>query len=205
MNNHIGFRNVIAGLAGIAALATGLLIPGGAAAQEVRLRAGDKVTMKIAGVPATDVQTLSGLYTISGEGTLRMPYLQNEIRAASLAPTQVARIIEKRYVAEEIFTRPTVTITMDTSEGLRLVTVAGEVKSPGDVPYRPDLTLLMAVTARGGFSEFASQRGVRLIRGSKVTHHDMRSFSRKPELDIKLKPGDRVIVMQRGLFRGARG
>ena len=104
-------------------------------------------------------------------------------------------------MAAGIYTRPRIVLTVDVEAGARFVTVAGEVRTPGDVKFRHDLTMLTAISARGGFTDFASEKRVRLIRGSKVTTHDVRRFVREPKKDIKLRPGDRLVVPPAGLWR----
>ena len=79
----------------------------------------------------------------------------------------------------------------------RFVSVAGEVKGTGDVPYRADLTLLAAVSARGGFTDYADTKRVKLIRGNKTTTHNLNAIGKDPRLDVKLRPGDKIIVSQR--------
>jgi protein involved in polysaccharide export with SLBB domain len=58
------------------------------------------------------------------------------------------------------------------------------------------MTLLTAINAAGGFNDFADQKRVRLLRGSKVTVYDVRKFRRDPSKDVNLQPGDKVEVPQ---------
>ncbi|MDA0810897.1 MAG: SLBB domain-containing protein [Verrucomicrobia bacterium] len=163
-------------------------------ADEVELRAGDIIQLRLLGVPDSDWDSVSGNYTIAGEGTLRLPYLKEEIVAVGLRPSVLAKDIEKLYEGARIYTAPTVVIALDSSVPTRFVTVAGEVRTPGDVPYRHDLTLLAAVSARGGFTDFAKVKKVQLIRKDKVTSHDLKRIMTTPALDLRLRPGDRIIV-----------
>jgi protein involved in polysaccharide export with SLBB domain len=78
----------------------------------------------------------------------------------------------------------------------RWVNVGGEVKAPQRVPYTPDLTILATINAAGGFSAFADQRKVRLLRGNEVMVIDIRKVRSNPSLDIPVEPGDRVEVPQ---------
>ena len=103
-----------------------------------------------------------------------------------------------------IYTRPTVLIGIDHTNPSRFVTVAGEVRSPGDVPYRHDLTLLSALSARGGFTDFANSKKVQLIRALQVSTHDLRRVTTTPTSDIPVLPGDRILVPQVGVFKKGR-
>ena len=64
------------------------------------------------------------------------------------------------------------------------------------MPYTPDLTILATINAAGGFSAFADQRKVRLLRGNEVMVIDIRKVRSNPSLDIPVEPGDRIEVPQ---------
>jgi protein involved in polysaccharide export with SLBB domain len=78
----------------------------------------------------------------------------------------------------------------------RFVNVGGSVRNPSRVPFTEDMTLLTAISAAGGFNDFADQKRVRLLRGNDAKIYDVRQFRRDPSLDVKLRPGDRVEVPQ---------
>ena len=185
----------------IATISSLALLTSLAFAQEELLRPGDQINLKIAGVPAPDIASVSGLYTVSGTGKIRLPHLEIDIQAAGLPPSRLAMAIESAYQTAEIYTKPTIIINVDGIAAARFVSISSEVKQPGDVPFRPDLTLLSAISGRGGFTDFADTRHVKLIRGNQTTVHDMRKISENPERDVKLRPGDRIIVPQRGIFK----
>ncbi|HYY27800.1 MAG TPA: SLBB domain-containing protein [Chthoniobacterales bacterium] len=72
----------------------------------------------------------------------------------------------------------------------------GEVKTPERVPYTADLTVLASINAAGGFTPYADQRRVRLLRGTQVTVVDVKKIRANPSLDLPLEPGDKVEVPQ---------
>jgi polysaccharide export outer membrane protein len=76
------------------------------------------------------------------------------------------------------------------------VNTGGEVKVPQRVPFTPDITVLSAISASGGFTEFADQSKVRLLRDGKVTVINVKDVRRDPSKDIRLKPGDKIEVPQ---------
>ncbi|RYD60124.1 MAG: hypothetical protein EOP83_20190 [Verrucomicrobiaceae bacterium] len=49
-----------------------------------------------------------------------------------------------------------------------VVTIGGQVRRPGPVPFRKDLTIYAAVQAAGGATEFGSMRRVKVIRDGTV-------------------------------------
>jgi polysaccharide export outer membrane protein len=157
------------------------------------LRPGDQIELKLGGVPKTESTSVSGSYTIDGSGSVNLPYI-GRIKIGGLATGAAQSTIEGAYKVRGIYTNPTIVITMQ--EKSRFVNVGGEVKTPKRVPFTPDLTVLSAINAAGGFSAFADQRKVRLLRGNQVTIVDVKKVRANPSLDLQLLPGDRIEVLQ---------
>jgi len=177
-------------LAGLVAL----LISGVAAlAGEAVLRPGDTVELKLGGVPANDTSTVSGSYMIDGDGYVNMPNL-GKVRIGGFTAGAAQTAIENEYRGHDIYTHPTIILTMQPHA--RWVNVGGEVKSPQRVAYTPDLTVLAAINAAGGFSAFADQRRVRLLRSDQVIMVDVHKVRSTPSLDVAVEPGDRIEVPQ---------
>lgn len=160
---------------------------------EVTLRNGDTLEIKISGVPASEITSLSGQYTIDGQGIVNMPYI-GRVKVAGLAAGVAQSTIESVYRSHEIFTNPTIVITQQLQS--RFVNVGGEVKTPQRIPYTADLTVLGSINAAGGFSPFADERKVRLLRGNDVMVIDVKKIRANPSLDIAVQPGDRIEVPQ---------
>jgi protein involved in polysaccharide export with SLBB domain len=70
------------------------------------------------------------------------------------------------------------------------------VKTPQRVPYTADLTVLSSIDVAGGFSPYADQRKVRLLRGSRVMMVDVKKIRANPGHDIAVEPGDQIEVPQ---------
>jgi polysaccharide export outer membrane protein len=168
---------------GLAAIACG----------QAAIRVGDFVELKISGVPVEEQQQVNNSYTVDANGSINLPYI-NKVKAAGLPPAQLAAEIEGAYRAAKIYMNPTITVVMQPST--RFVNVGGAVRTPARVPFTEDMTLLDAINAAGGFNDFADQKRVRVMRGSKVTVYDVRKFRRDPSKDVNLQPGDRVEVPQ---------
>ncbi|HEY0369058.1 MAG TPA: polysaccharide biosynthesis/export family protein [Chthoniobacterales bacterium] len=160
---------------------------------QATLRPGDPLELKIGGVPADEQTQINNTYTVDANGNVNVPYI-NTVRAAGLAPAQLARSIEETYRSNKIFSNPTITITMQ--QNARFVNVGGAVRTPQRVPYTEDMTLLAAINGAGGFNDFADQKKVRVLRGNSVQIYDVRQARRDPSKDIRLQPGDRVEVPQ---------
>jgi protein involved in polysaccharide export with SLBB domain len=157
------------------------------------LRVGDPIDLKIGGVPQDEQMQVNNTYVVDSTGSISLPYI-NKVRAAGIAPSQLAREVESAYREAKIYTNPNVTIIMQPAA--RFVNVGGAVRSPMRVPFTEDMTLLTAINAAGGFNEFADQKKVRLLRGSQVKVFDVRQFRKDPTKDLTLQPGDRVEVPQ---------
>ena len=162
-------------------------------AQDALLRSGDTIELRIGGVPPEEVQQVTGPYAIDGDGYVNLPHI-GKIRADQTTQSDLQRAIENAYRSQQIYTNPSITLTIPNTA--RFVNTGGEVKAPQRVPFTADLTLLGAISASGGFTEFADQKKVRLLRDGKVTIANVREVRKDPEKDIRLKPGDRIEVPQ---------
>ncbi len=170
-----------------------VLLAAPALAQDVAFRPGDALELRIGGVPAEETQLITGTYTVDGEGFVNLPHI-GKVRAAGLTQAALQRAIEAGYKAGDIYTNPTITITVPTVA--RFVNVSGDVRQPRRVEYTQDLTVLGAISAAGGFTEFADQRKVRLIRQGRAQLVDVKAVRGNPSLDIQLLPGDQIEVPQ---------
>jgi protein involved in polysaccharide export with SLBB domain len=130
-------------------------------ASDATLRPGDMIDLKLGGVPSTETQSVSGQYQIDADGFVNMPNI-GKVRIGGLSPAAAETAIEHVYTAKEIYTHPTIIITMQPQS--RWVNVGGEVKAPERVPYTPDLTVLSCINAAGGFSPYADQMRVPIAR-----------------------------------------
>lgn len=65
----------------------------------------------------------------------------------------------------------------------------GEVKSPGRYPYEENMTVLMAVTTAGGFTDKASSGRTYIIREVSGTKQKI-----KAGLEDRIQPGDTIVV-----------
>lgn len=165
----------------------------GLLASDAAFRSGDTIELRIGGVPAEETQLVTGAYTVDGEGFINLPHV-GKVRAAGLTQASLQRAVESAYRGGEIYTNPTITVTVPTT--LRFVNVSGDVRQPRRVEYTSDLTVLGAISAAGGFTDYADQRKVRLMRGGRAQIVDIKAVRSNPALDIILLPGDQIEVPQ---------
>ena len=169
------------------------VLPSMVVASEAAFRVGDSIELRIGGVPSEDISVVTGSYTVDGEGFINIPHV-GKVRAAGLTQAALQRAVESAYKSNEIYTNPTITVTVPNT--MRFVNVSGDVRSPQRVPYTSDLTLLGAISATGGFTDYADQRKVRLMRGGQVQIVDIKAVRNNPANDILLMPGDQIEVPQ---------
>jgi protein involved in polysaccharide export with SLBB domain len=176
-----------------AAAAVLFLFAAPAAAGEAAFRTGDTIELRIGGVPGEEIAVVTGAYTVDGEGYINLPHI-GKVRAAGLNQASLQRAVEAAYRNQEIYTNPSITVTVPTTQ--RFVNVSGDVRQPRRVEYTSDLTVMGAISAAGGFTDYADQRKVRLMRGGQVRMVDIRAVRSNPSLDVKLLPGDQIEVPQ---------
>jgi len=162
-------------------------------AQDATLRSGDQIEVRLGGVPPEEVQQVSGVYQVDGTGMVNMPHI-GRIKASGLTQAELQSAIESGYKNQQIYTNPTITVNVPTAA--RFVNVGGDVRTPRRVEYTPDLTVLGAISAAGGFTEYADQSKVRLLRSGKVIMINVREVRKDPSKDIPVRPGDSIEVPQ---------
>jgi protein involved in polysaccharide export with SLBB domain len=160
--------------------------PGGSFSNDY-IRVGDKITIQLSGVP-------DGGYFVEKQipptGDISLPYLTQTFQCVGKTTPQLAQEITEAYKSQKIYTNPVVSAL----EEERFITIGGEVRSPSNVQYRPDLTVIGAINTCGGFTEFANRKSVRVIRGKQVFYVDCLKAVNTPGDDPAVYPGDQIYV-----------
>jgi polysaccharide export outer membrane protein len=130
------------------------------------------------------------------DGKVSLPLL-NDVQAGGLTPMQLGSAITeklKRFIAQ-----PQVTVIVATINSRR-VYVLGEVNRGGALALLPDMTVLQALSSAGGFTQFANQKEIYVLRnedGKQLRY----PFNYKEAIrgkaagqNIVLKPGDTIVV-----------
>jgi protein involved in polysaccharide export with SLBB domain len=157
-----------------------------AAANDI-MRVGDKITIRLTGVPD---QGYINEVQIPPSGTVTVPLLTQSFPAAGHTTADLAEQITAAYKDQKIYTTPNVAVLPEE----RFVSVGGDVRSPTRVLYTSDLTLMTAINACGGFDEYANKRTVRVIRGGQVMTIDCVNATHMAGGDPPLYPGDQIFV-----------
>jgi polysaccharide export outer membrane protein len=148
--------------------------------------------MTVSGMPFEDAAAMKNSFTIGADGTVNIPYA-GMVRAAGLTQSQLEQAIQRKLIDEKIFRWPTVTINVGGAQ-VRYVTVGGQVRNPTRLQWSADLTLLSALSASGGPSDFGGDK-VTLTRGGRSTQYSVKKLKRNPTNDPRLLPGDLVELL----------
>jgi polysaccharide export outer membrane protein len=149
------------------------------------LRPGDTLVITLQGVPDPG----SNQVQIDDQGLISLPFI-GVVKASGVTTANLSRQIRDTYVAKKIYTAVDVSVSVTE----RYVYVGGEVGRPGRVVWTPDLTLTKAVQAAGGFSLYAREKGVNLVRDGRSHVIDAHLALKKPPEDPMLLPGDSLQV-----------
>lgn len=149
------------------------------------LRSGDSLVITLQGVPDPTANTLQ----IDEQGLVTLPYI-GPITAAGTTTAGLSQKIRETYVSKKIYT--TVDVSVAVTE--RYVYVGGEVARPGRIIWTPDLTVTKAVQAAGGFTLYAKETRLNLVRDRAAYDIDATLAQKSPMEDPRLMPGDSIQV-----------
>lgn len=166
------------------------------ASVSAQIQAGKSINITISNVPELDKSQINNLYPVSDNGTINMPFL-GLVRAAGLKSQDLASSLQARYKSAGIYTNPTIQVIENRGAGNvdeETVTVGGQVRRPGPVPFAKELTLWQAIQAAGGPTDFGSMYRVTVFRdGSQKTYDATKAqFMRVP-----LQRNDTIDVPQK--------
>ncbi len=155
-----------------------------------RLRNGDPLIIQLRGIPESDNHEL----VVDDQGYINLPFIP-PIRAEGLTPSQLQRLIQDRYIEERIYRQITVNVILP----MQHYFVRGEVRNPGRFPLTAGMTILKAIAAAGGYTEFANPRRINIIRAGETMVENARQMEQNPEQDLDVRAGD-VIIVPRSIF-----
>ncbi len=135
------------------------------------------------------------------DGRITTPLIE-DMPAVGKTPTMLAQDIKvqlSQYIRD-----PLVSVIVDNFAGTfsQQVRVVGATEKPASLPYRANMTLLDAMIAVGGLSEFAAGNRARLIRQDRETGNQREYALRISDLlkrgdskaNVRLAPGDVIII-----------
>jgi len=126
---------------------------------------------------------LTATLPVRPDGKISTPLVEDMV-AVGKTPSQLARDIEKSLAVYIKAPKVSVVVTNALSVYSQ-VKVIGQVKTPQSLPYRDGMTVLDAVLAVGGLSQFAAGNRAHLVRTEDGKETDI-----KVKLDALLNSGD---------------
>jgi polysaccharide biosynthesis/export protein len=128
------------------------------------------------------------------DGKISLPLL-NDVQAAGLTAMQLAGNIREGLT--KFLNNPQVTVTVAQINSRR-VFVTGEVSRSGALPLLPGMTVLQALSASGGFTQFAREKNIYILRnenGKQVKHpYNYKDVLKGKAEDAVLQSGDVIVV-----------
>lgn len=154
-------------------------------ASTAQLRPGDSLNIALQGVPDASASTVQ----IDEQGLITLPFV-GAIQAAGLSTAELGQRIRATYIDKKIYTAVDVSVSVTE----RYVYVGGEVQRPGRIVWTPDLTATKAIQSAGGFSLYAKERAVTLVREDRAYQINAELAQKNPAQDPRLVPGDSLQV-----------
>jgi polysaccharide export outer membrane protein len=141
---------------------------------------------------------VSGAYRIAPDGTLDFPYC-GRMKVDGMISSEVASTLTACLKDGKFFKDPQLVVIAKEVGANRKVFIYGNVQKAGPYPFIDNMSIIEAIALAGGFSQFAGQNQVNVIRAGKdgqeqkykIAVQDI-GLGRTP--NFLLQPGDIVYV-----------
>lgn len=141
-------------------------------------------------------EQLSQSVMVRADGKISLPLI-DEIQAAGLTPLQLKEVLTQKF--KQFVETPVVTVMVREAKSFK-VYIGGQVLKPGVYTLVEAITFLQLVPMAGGFTEWANQRKILLVRKEggqekRITINYKKIISGEDlSNNVLLKPGDTIIV-----------
>jgi polysaccharide export outer membrane protein len=141
-------------------------------------------------------EALSRTVPVRMDGKISIPLI-NEVQAAGLTPLQLREILIEKF--RKYIDNPNISVIVMEANSFK-VYISGEVKTPGVYKLRSENSLLQLIPMAGGFTEWANQKKILIIRNENGKEKRIKVNYKKivdgkePISNCILKPGDTIIV-----------
>lgn len=146
---------------------------------------------------------LSAKVQVRPDGRITTP-LVADMPAVGKTPSMLAD--DMKIALTEYIKDPIVSIIVDQFQGTfsQQIRIVGATEKPASIPYRANMTLLDAMIAVGGLSQYASGNRARLVRFDRDSGKQREYAVRIGKLlkdgdtsaNVRLEPGDVIIIPQ---------
>jgi polysaccharide export outer membrane protein len=139
---------------------------------------------------------LSRTVPVRIDGKISLP-LVDEIQAAGLTPLQLKELLMQRL--KEFVDIPNISVIVMEANSFK-VYISGQVRNPGVYRLRSETSLLQIIPMAGGFTEWANQKKILIIRKGNGKEKRITVNYKKivkgddPSSNIILKSGDTIII-----------
>jgi len=140
-----------------------------------------------------ELTVLQGLSAVGGpapNADLESAFID---RGGKHIPVNLQEILQRGTMTQNIRLQPGDTVVVPNAGA---VYVQGEVRTPGQVKYSKDMTVVTAIAGAGGLTQLASPRRITVMRGKEVHKVNLNDDDSKVFL---LKPND-IITVPQSLF-----
>jgi polysaccharide export outer membrane protein len=141
-------------------------------------------------------ETLTRTVTVRTDGKISIPLI-NDVQAEGLTPLQLKETLTQRL--KEFIDAPNVSVVVMEANSFK-VFISGQVRTPGVYRLRSQTSLIQIISMAGGFTDWANQSKIIIIRNENGKEKRMiinyKKIVRGQDLDsnIILKSGDTIIV-----------
>jgi len=146
----------------------------------------DQIAVELLGIPEEKRLEMS----INEHGEITMPYLEGPIVAQGLTTSALARKICDLYIENKIYRD----ITINVATSAKTYYLEGEVRLPQEYPLGKQMTVLQAIAAAGGYTEYANTKKITITRRGTRRQVSGKRLERHPEEDIIIEPDDRIKI-----------
>jgi len=134
--------------------------------------------------------------TVMPDGKITYPLI-GEIIAQGQTASELKKIITERL--QNFVTAPEVTVIVKESRSQVIYSI-GKVTKPGPYPLAPGMTVMQALSAAGGFAEWADPKNILIVRKEGGKEIQLRfnykefTWGKTLQQNILLAPGDTIVV-----------
>jgi polysaccharide export outer membrane protein len=139
-------------------------------------------------------ESLSKTIPVRMDGKISLP-LVDDVKASGLTPLQLKELLVLKL--SSFVDNPNVYVTVVEANSFK-VFVSGQVKNPGVHTLRSETSFLQLITMAGGFTDWADQKNILIIRKDKGEEIRITANYKKiikgAASDFAIKRGDTVII-----------
>jgi polysaccharide export outer membrane protein len=139
--------------------------------------------------------TLSGNILVRPDGMITVPLI-GDVQASGLTPLQLADQITDKL--KKFVQSPNVSVVVGEIHS-KVVYLLGEVGKKGPVEMTSGMTLLDAIAAAGGLTDYANAKKIYILRNEAGKHETIpvrykEALKGNSQFNLILEPGDTIVV-----------